>query len=261
LAAAARLVEGGAEIPPGVATSAIFFGPPGTSKTELTKQIAAALGWPRLIVDPSHFVKDGLDQVQAQADRIFGMLAMTEQVVVLFDEFDEMVRKRETAPEILSRFLTTSMLPRLTAINKQRRIVFIVATNHIEHFDVAISRPGRFDAVIQVMPPTTAAKFQKWPDVKTRLDRLKALPSSDVLSQLGDLTYDEFSALRRRLVGARTKRKALELVAAAHKNCILMTDHETGEASDKREKWREICIRERSKVRIPEPVGLPASAL
>ena len=69
--------------------SAIFFGPPGTSKTELTKTIAEYLGWPRLVVDPSYFVKTGMDNIQAQADKLFSMMSVVERVVVLLDEFDE----------------------------------------------------------------------------------------------------------------------------------------------------------------------------
>ena len=92
------------------------------------------------------------------------MLSAAEQLVVLFDEFDEMVRNRADSGEILSRFLTTAMLPKLAKINKERRILFIVATNYINSFDVAISRPGRFDLVLQMMPPLAREKLahQKW---------------------------------------------------------------------------------------------------
>jgi ATP-dependent 26S proteasome regulatory subunit len=103
-----------------------------------------------------------MDQIQAEADRIFSMLAEAERVVVLLDEFDEMVRERQEASEVLSRFLTTAMLPKLAAISKRRRIVFIVATNFIDHFDIAIRRPGRFDALLQVMTPTAQEKLKHW---------------------------------------------------------------------------------------------------
>src|SRR5262249_52990904 len=46
-----------------VPRSALFFGPPGTSKTNLAKAIAAYLGWPIIIITPSHFLGKGLEQV------------------------------------------------------------------------------------------------------------------------------------------------------------------------------------------------------
>lgn len=156
---AAHLVTKGQKLPEGVPVSAILFGPPGTSKTEIVDQISDYIGWPAFTVDPSYFVRMGLDAIEAQANKIFRMLSSAEEIIVLFDEFDEMVRNRQDADEVLSRFLTTAMLPKLAKINKQRRIIFIVATNFIDSFDVAISRAGRFDYVIQMMPPTSGAKL------------------------------------------------------------------------------------------------------
>ena len=42
------------------------------------------------------------------------MLAITERIVILLDEFDEMVRERGAAADVLSRFLTAAMLPKIT---------------------------------------------------------------------------------------------------------------------------------------------------
>ena len=101
-----------------------------------------------------------MDNIQSQADKLFSMLSATERVVVLLDEFDEMVRARQQGEEVLSRFLTTAMLPKLARINEARKIVFLVATNYIGNFDIAISRRGRFDLTSEVMPPTLKANLR-----------------------------------------------------------------------------------------------------
>lgn len=198
-------VAAGQKLPRSVKISAILFGPPGTSKTEIVEQIAQYVGWPAVTVDPSYFVKNGLDAIQAQANRIFRMLAVAEQMIILFDEFDEMVRNRANSDEILSRFLTTAMLPKLAQINKGRRILFIVATNYIESFDLAIARPGRFDLIFQMMPPKAAEKCKnkRW---KNQLERLvKTLVSEDgstdqkFLEYLARLTYLETDKLVTRI--------------------------------------------------------------
>lgn len=173
--------------------SAIFFGPPGTSKTQLARAISEYLAWPRLMVDPSYFVKTGMDNIQSQADKLFSMLSAAERIVVLLDEFDEMVRARERSEDVLSRFLTTAMLPKLATINKSRKIVFLVATNYIENFDLAISRRGRFDLIIQVMPPTLASKLRYWTTVQQKLEAFNLNDNTHVRSILELLTYDEFA--------------------------------------------------------------------
>jgi SpoVK/Ycf46/Vps4 family AAA+-type ATPase len=114
-----------------------------------------------LSVDPSYLVQDGLEHLYARANRLFSMLAIAEQIVVLLDEFDEMGRERTVAPDVLSRFITTSMLPKLAAINDERKIVFLLATNYVSQFDAAFSRGGRFDMLLQIMPPTAEARVRR----------------------------------------------------------------------------------------------------
>jgi hypothetical protein len=185
--------------------SAILYGPPGTSKTKLAKMVAEALGWPLLSLDPSHLTRKGLDNVHAETDALFTRLQFCDQVVVLMDEFDELVREREGTGEMESRFLTTAMLPKIAALHERRRLVYIVATNHVEQFDVAISRPGRFDVIVSVMPPNRAAKEKEWPELARA--RQELIASNEDKAQLGvtlgDLTFDEAVALAARVKGVR----------------------------------------------------------
>ena len=214
IADASPLVAKGQKLPDGIPVSAILFGPPGTSKTEIVDQISDYIGWPAFSVDPSYFVQGGLDAIQAQANKIFRMLASAEEIIVLFDEFDEMVRNRANADEAMSRFLTTAMLPKLAKINKQRRIIFIVATNFIDTFDVAISRAGRFDFVIQMMPPTAEAKLtapndgatEGWAEVLAWIK--EQLKSPDFEKDLADLTFLETRSLVAKIADRRRSDEA-----------------------------------------------------
>jgi len=194
--------------------SAILFGPPGTSKTQLAKLISDYLGWPLIVVDPSYLVQKGLDQVQAMANRLFGMLATVEEVVVLLDEFDEMGRSRTGNENLLSRFITTAMLPKLIAINDAKKIVFLLATNYVSGFDAAFSREGRFDMRLQVMPPNTRAKLDhaEWRTTLQRvLGLLDAQAGEKACDQLSDLTFLE----TKRLVGELGSLEKPEEVARA----------------------------------------------
>ena len=143
------------------ARAAILFGPPGTSKTTLAKAIANAVGWDYVELHASHFVAEGLPNVQRTADAIFEKLKQLDRTVILFDEIDELVRAREheidglgrareQENDAFGRFLTTSMLPKLAELWKRQKVIYFVATNHIEFFDPAIIRAQRFDALIRV---------------------------------------------------------------------------------------------------------------
>lgn len=143
------------------ARGAILFGPPGTSKTALARAIAAAIGWDYVELHASHFVADGLGEVQRTADQIFKRLMQLDRTVILFDEIDELVREREAKTDAFGRFLTTSMLPKLAELWDRRSVIYFVATNHIDYFDSAIVRAQRFDAIVFVPPPSFDRKIAR----------------------------------------------------------------------------------------------------
>lgn len=235
--------------------SAILFGPPGTSKTQLAKLISSHLGWPLLSVDPSYLVQDGLDHLYSRANRLFSSLAIAEQVVVLLDEFDEMGRDRSSNSDILSRFITTSMLPKLAAINDERKIVFLLATNYVSNFDAAFSRGGRFDMILQVMQPTVQAKLSS-KDWNEKLNA--ALPKAgrkvkEISEALADLTYLETEQLVARLNEHNVDDPATEIVEAQKRGTLARKT-----IGDKT--WKQQSLEDEAHIRLP-PARHGASAL
>jgi SpoVK/Ycf46/Vps4 family AAA+-type ATPase len=61
------------------------------------------------------------------------------------------------------------MLPRLADLWRAQKIMYFVATNHIEYFDRAVTRSQRFDAILYIGPPS----------FKTKQDELIRLLSQD----------------------------------------------------------------------------------
>ncbi|SRR6266478_268544 len=245
LANEAKNIANGGKFKKGTPLSAIFFGPPGTSKTELSKKIADFLGWPLLAIDPSHLLRNGMDGIQAEANTIFRMLEETERVVVLFDEFDEFVRERGSSDaEQFSRLLTTAMLPKLASIHKRRTLVFIIATNNIQQFDLAIQRPGRFDRVVQIMPPIFDEKMTKknWGaaenvDIEERLKTLEVDLTDEIKQRLADLTFLECDGFASELVKAANAQEAIRTLDDHWERCILKAHIIHGQEGT----WKERC--------------------
>jgi hypothetical protein len=238
-------VANGGKLPLTTPMSAILFGPPGTSKTQLAKLISKFLGWPLLSVDPSYLVQDGLDHLYARANRLFSMLAMAEQIVVILDEFDEMGRERAQNSDLLSRFITTSMLPKLAAINDERKIVFLLATNYVSNFDAAFSRGGRFDMLVQIMPPTAEAKLSnpEWsPTLNAALEKLKSKKRAEAEECLGDLTYLETQQMVFAL--AQTQEDVFDTFESARNRGTMMRLNGS-------KTWKETCRDEQANIRLP----------
>jgi ATPase family associated with various cellular activities (AAA) len=224
-----RLVREGLPVP----RSVLLFGPPGTSKSRLAKALAEYLGWPLVIITPSEFLGKGVEHVHAQVDERFRDLMDLRRIVVFFDEMDALAQTREgdeqsdgrgTADlDITRQLLTTSMLPKLSSLWDQRRVIFLMATNHKQQLDPAITRPNRFDMLLCVPPPPWKSKgsseslagILKIPDskkVERKLARLAPVKSRTA-SRLNAFTVAEvgiFLHHLRRKMNQPTVLEALE---------------------------------------------------
>ena len=160
------------------------------------------------------------------------------------------------------------MLPKLTSIHKRRSLVFIIATNHVGEFDLAIRRRGRFDRVVQVMPPTYEAKMAKhnWGperslDLKGRLDELRVNLNEEVVRQIGDLTYDECEEFVVELYKTSSAQDAATALSAIWSQCTLLTSVSQEEQSIT---WADRCRAEAQlshwRSPLPSASWLPVTA-
>ncbi len=251
----------------GAALSAILYGPPGTSKTTYVSAIAAKIGWPLIGIDPSHLVTQGISNIFAQVNELFEMLEYAERAVVFFDEIDELVRNRAGLfedPE--SRFLTTAMLPKIANLRSGRRVLFFVATNHLEIFDAAIARPGRFDLIVPVMPPTAESKLDHWPSLEGILHASRIRRDDSILvprkrdvtvdEMIMALTYDECEGLVSSLdrTPNLTRTSVTEAIKDAYMSCLMCSRVEVISAasspSAKGTTWETLLRDQEVKIRL-----------
>lgn len=151
--------------------SFIIFGPPGTGKTTLLKSIAKILDWELIYIGPQHFLRKDLTPELAMKRCIQEIKNMAVnakkknkpiKTVFVFDEIDELVVTRGSSSDRQTRFATTLMLPliqELRDLAKKLCFVFFFLTNHIERFDPAITRQGRFDLILPLGPPDRLGRY------------------------------------------------------------------------------------------------------
>lgn len=139
--------------------SMVLHGPPGTGKTTLVEALAASCNVPLVEVTPSDIVLGGAEEVERRARAVFEALALLTRAVILFDEFDPVLRRRnpdDTGPSTVFSFLTPGMLPKLKNLHekaKKRGVAYALITNLIGTLDEAAVRVGRFDCMIGIYPP------------------------------------------------------------------------------------------------------------
>ena len=140
--------------------SVVLYGPPGTGKTTLAEAVAKSSGSVLVEITPSDILIGGREQIERQTRVVFSALAMLTQSVILFDEFDSILRTREQdkGGQITSefQFLTPGLLPKLKRLHDRaakQRLAYVLATNYVGEIDDAAIRSGRFDSRLGIFPP------------------------------------------------------------------------------------------------------------
>lgn len=130
----------------------LFCGPPGCGKTMAAEAVAKELYLPLVLVRFDAVISSYLGETAANLRRVFDFAA-SRPMVLLFDEFDAIGKKRDDAEEhgelkrVVNAFLQMLDSSRGDALT-------IAATNHERLLDPALWR--RFDEVIVFTAPTTA---------------------------------------------------------------------------------------------------------
>jgi hypothetical protein len=153
--------------------STILDGPPRTGKTTLAESLALSSKASLIMLSPFDLTLVEAGQtVEGRARAVFEALSMLTQTVILFDEFEPVLRHRQGAKRGHGKdggkdggggassqpyeFLLTGMLPKLIKLHdaaQKHSFVYFLATNHIKEMDDAAVRPGRFDAQLFVGHP------------------------------------------------------------------------------------------------------------
>jgi hypothetical protein len=148
--------------------SAIFYGPPGTGKTTLAEALACTAKAPLVRLSPGDLMVHGTDVVESRARVIFECLSMLTKTVIVLDEFEPVVRRRDIERDsdpAEFRFLVTGMLPKLRTLNKaakEQSLVYCLATNLLGDVDAAAKRAERFDLHIPIYHPDPISRYQEF---------------------------------------------------------------------------------------------------
>lgn len=150
-----RFTKVGAKIPKGV----LLSGGPGLGKTLLAKAIAGEAGVPFFAVSASGFIELFVGTGSARVRSLFTSAKENAPCIVFIDELDAIGKARsangggiggnDEREQTINQLLTE-----MDGFTENAGVVVISATNRPDILDPALVRPGRFDRLITLDPPT-----------------------------------------------------------------------------------------------------------
>jgi cell division protease FtsH len=166
----------GAFMPKGM----LLQGPPGTGKTLLARAIAGEAGVPFYSFSGSDFVEMFVGVGASRVRDLFREAKKKAPCIVFIDEIDAVGTSRATAPsdgQDERGQTLNALLVEMDGFSSSDNIIVLAATNRPDILDPALSRPGRFDRRITLLPP----------DVKGRIKILEVHSKKTVMSAEVDL--------------------------------------------------------------------------
>ena len=192
----------------------LLFGPPGTGKTLLARALARESGARFIHVRATDVVSKWYGEAERKLQEAFDWARRERPAVLFFDEIDALGRSRDFAHEATHRVVTT-FLENMDGLEGMEGVIVVAATNRPQAVDEALTRPGRFDRLVEVGlpdPPGRQAIF------KVHLAKADKRAGRPVFEPLDEGGWERLLLATQGLSGAdiaEAVRRALELKVRA----------------------------------------------
>ena len=215
----ARFRRWGARPPRGV----LLFGPPGTGKAMLARALAHESGATFIHVRASDVVSKWYGEAEQKLQQAFDWARRERPSVLFFDEVDALARSREDAHEATHRIVST-FLENMDGLRELDGVVVLAATNRPDAVDDALTRPGRFDRLVEVPLPSAPERraiFEVHLARAVRQARRELFEPIDdegwraLLDASEGFSGADIAEVVRRALEARVRSGALEDISAA----------------------------------------------
>ena len=160
-------------------TGILLWGPPGCGKTLLAKAVASESKANFISVKGPELLNKFVGESERAVRQLFLRARSSVPCVILFDELDALVPRRDDSLSEASSRVVNTLLTELDGLNSRTGIYVIAATNRPDIIDPAMLRPGRLETLL----------FVGLPGPEERVEILKALirktPISERLAEFG----------------------------------------------------------------------------
>lgn len=200
----------GARLPKGI----LLHGPSGTGKTLLARAVAGEIKVPFFKVAGSEFVEVFVGKGAGRIRTMFSEAQKNAPCIVFIDEIDAVGKSRGGNNDEREQTLN-QLLVEIDGFDQSSGIILLAATNRLDTLDEALTRPGRFDRLIEVKIPNDVGRYQIL-EVQARLIEELAerkrfeVDWNEIVRKTTDFSGADLTEILRRVVEARAKQAVIE---------------------------------------------------
>jgi len=137
----------------------LMYGPPGCGKTWLARATAGEIKAGFIAVGINDVLDMWIGNSERNLHELFEQARNHTPCVLFFDEVDALGASRGDMRHHAGRQLINQFLSEMDGVKTSNEgVLILAATNAPWHLDSAFRRPGRFDRIIFIPPPDTAAR-------------------------------------------------------------------------------------------------------
>lgn len=196
----------------GIPTWMLFYGPPWTWKTFLTKKLAEELDAGMIEKSVWEFGSSYIHETSKNIKKFFTEAKKASEswpIILFLDEIDSLVSKRTGQVDSNKAEEVSQFLQEFNALEEAPNLIVIAATNRPDHLDSAILRSGRLDKKIYIWPPDFEARKELFQIYIEKTER----PNKG-------LDFDKLAELTNNFVAADIEHICDEAARQASKNIL-----------------------------------------
>ncbi|HTX43741.1 MAG TPA: AAA family ATPase, partial [Methanocella sp.] len=166
-----KFVDMGIKPPKGI----VLYGPPGTGKTLLARAVANESEANFISIRGPELLSKWVGESEKAVRETFRKARQVAPAIIFFDELDALTPARtagEGGLQNVERSIVNQLLTELDGLVELEGCVVIGATNRPDIIDSALMRPGRFDRLVYVGPPTAEGRLSIF-KIHTRYSELE----------------------------------------------------------------------------------------
>lgn len=185
----------GVEPPKGI----LLYGPPGTGKTLIAKAVAHQANATFIRMSGSELVHKFIGEGAQMVRELFTMARERAPSIVFIDEIDAIGTMRMhdgTSGSAEVQRTLMQLLAEMDGFDNRGDVRIMGATNRVDMLDPALLRPGRFDRVVLVPLPDTAARLEIL-KIHSGKMRLVDVPLDKLAAEAENTTGAELEAICR----------------------------------------------------------------